>query len=84
MAAAAAWLDGELSSGAPPDERALLIVDEYDRRGSRTGPGPWTAATTLTRTAGAHLAVVRGEPGPVHFTGPESIHLHHRVRAKRR
>jgi arylsulfatase A-like enzyme len=41
MVAAAEWLDGELSSPRGPEERALLVVDEFDPHEPFDTPARW-------------------------------------------
>lgn len=43
MVAAAAWLDQELSADRGPEERALLVVDEFDPHEPFDTPEPWTS-----------------------------------------
>ncbi|MEO6317660.1 MAG: sulfatase [Acidimicrobiales bacterium] len=43
MAAAARWLDGELSHERGPEERALLVVDEFDPHEPFDVPEPWAS-----------------------------------------
>ena len=43
MAAAARWLDGELSAERAPEERALLVVDEFDPHEPFDVPEPWAS-----------------------------------------
>ncbi len=43
MAAAARWLDGELSADRGPEERALLVVDEFDPHEPFDVPEPWAS-----------------------------------------
>jgi arylsulfatase A-like enzyme len=43
MAAAAAWLDGELTAPRAPEERALLVVDEFDPHEPFDTPERWAA-----------------------------------------
>jgi len=43
MAAAARWLDGELSAARRPEERALLVVDEFDPHEPFDVPEPWAS-----------------------------------------
>ncbi len=43
MVAAAEWLDRELSATREPDERALLVVDEFDPHEPFDVPQPWAS-----------------------------------------
>jgi hypothetical protein len=43
MAAAAGWLDRELSAAREPHERALLVVDEFDPHEPFDVPEPWAS-----------------------------------------
>ena len=43
MVAAASWLDRELSAERRPDERALLVVDEFDPHEPFDVPEPWAS-----------------------------------------
>jgi arylsulfatase A-like enzyme len=43
MAAAARWLDGELRAERAPEERALLVVDEFDPHEPFDTPEPWAS-----------------------------------------
>jgi arylsulfatase A-like enzyme len=43
MVAAARWLDGELGAARDPEERALLVVDEFDPHEPFDVPEPWAS-----------------------------------------
>jgi hypothetical protein len=43
MVAAAGWLDGELSAARGPEERLLLVVDEFDPHEPFDVPEPWAS-----------------------------------------
>ncbi|MEQ1788755.1 MAG: sulfatase-like hydrolase/transferase, partial [Acidimicrobiales bacterium] len=43
MAAAARWLDQELATDRAPEERALLVVDEFDPHEPFDVPEPWAS-----------------------------------------
>jgi hypothetical protein len=43
MAAAARWLEGELSASRRPDERLLLVVDEFDPHEPFDTPSRWSS-----------------------------------------
>ena len=43
MAAAAAWLDQELTAARGPEERLLLVVDEFDPHEPFDVPEPWAS-----------------------------------------